>query len=232
MQLLETNHLTKGFLSKKAVNGITLQIEKGKVYGLLGPNGSGKTTLMKMVAGLLHPSSGDIQIDGKPIGAETKKITAYMSTENFIYGYMSIKTVGKFFKDFYEDFRPQEFEKLIDYMELEMNMKVASLSTGMASKLKIAATLSRNSKLFMLDEPLNGIDLVAREKILNAIVEKANWDNTIIISSHLVDQMEKILDDVIFIKDGEVVLKGSAEVVREQRGKSIVDLYKEVYTSC
>ncbi|MCT4597436.1 MAG: ABC transporter ATP-binding protein [Vallitalea sp.] len=227
--LLETKDLTKGFLSKKAVNKVSISVEKGKIYGFLGPNGSGKTTFMKMVSGLLHPTSGTILIEGQPVGVETKKKAAYMSTENFIYPYMKIKTVGEFYQDFYEDFNTERFKKLLDYMDLDMSMKVKTLSSGMASKLKIAVTLSRDAKLFMLDEPLNGIDLVAREKILNTIVECANEGNTIIISSHLVDEMEKILDEVIFIKNGELVLTGNAESVREERGKSIVELYKEVY---
>jgi ABC-2 type transport system ATP-binding protein len=227
--LLETKDLTKGFLSKKAVNKVSISVEKGKIYGFLGPNGSGKTTFMKMVSGLLHPTAGTILIEEQPVGVETKKKAAYMSTENFIYPYMKIKTVGEFYQDFYEDFNMERFKKLLDYMDLDMSMKVKTLSSGMASKLKIAVTLSRDAKLFMLDEPLNGIDLVAREKILNTIVECANEGNTIIISSHLVDEMEKILDEVIFIKHGELVLTGNAESVREERGKSIVELYKEVY---
>jgi ABC-2 type transport system ATP-binding protein len=227
--LLETKNLSKGFLNKKAVNDITLSIEQGKIYGLLGPNGSGKTTFMKMVAGLLHPTSGTILVDGNPVGTESKKVTVYMSTDNFIFKYMKVKNVKSFFVDFYEDFDGEKFDKLLDYMDLDMDMKVSSLSTGMAAKLKIAASLSRKAKIYMLDEPLNGIDLVAREKIINTIVESANEGNSILISSHLVDEMEKILDEVVFIKAGEIVLKGNAEIVREQRGKSIVDLYKEVY---
>ncbi len=142
---------------------------------------------------------------------------------------MKIKTVRSYFADFFEDFDVKRFDELIKYMQLDMNLKVSALSSGMASKLKIAATLARKANLYMLDEPLNGIDLVAREKILTAIVQCSNDDNTILISSHLVDEMEKILDNVILLKDGEVVLKGEAEKVRQEQGKSIVELYKEVY---
>lgn len=227
--LLEINNLSKGYLSKKAVKNISFSVKKGKIYGFLGPNGSGKTTTMKMVAGLLNPSSGKILIEGNKVSAKTKSVTAYMSTENFIYPYMKISTVGKFYQDFYEDFNMERYQELIDFMDLKMDLKVSSLSSGMASKMKIAVTLSRDAKLIMLDEPLNGIDLVAREKILKAIVRCANENNTIIVSSHLVDEMEKILDEVIFLKNGELVLIGSAETVREERGKSIVELYKEVY---
>ncbi len=227
--LLETKNITKRYLSKKAIKNVSLQLETGKIYGFLGPNGSGKTTFMKMTAGLLHPTSGEIRIGGQLVGSETKKTTAYMSTDHFIYPYMKIKTVRSYFADFFEDFDVKRFDELIKYMQLDMNLKVSALSSGMASKLKIAATLARKAKLYMLDEPLNGIDLVAREKILTAIVQCSNDDNTILISSHLVDEMEKILDNVILLKDGEVILKGEAEKVREEQGKSIVELYKEVY---
>ncbi|GKX28391.1 ABC transporter ATP-binding protein [Vallitalea longa] len=227
--LLEINNLSKGYLTKKAIKNISFSVKKGKIYGFLGPNGSGKTTTMKMVAGLLNPSSGQISIEGNKVGVKTKNVTAYMSTENFIYPYMKIRTVGKYYQDFYEDFNMERFEELIDFMDLKMDLRVSSLSSGMASKMKIAVTLSRDAKLIMLDEPLNGIDLVAREKILKSIVKCANENNTIIVSSHLVDEMEKILDEVIFLKNGELVLIGSAETVRGERGKSIVELYKEVY---
>lgn len=227
--LLETKNISKGYLSKKAIKNVSLQLETGKIYGFLGPNGSGKTTFMKMAAGLLHPTSGEIRIGGRLIGIETKKMAAYMSTDHFIYPYMKIKTVRAYFADFFEDFDVKRFDELIDYMQLDMKLKVSALSSGMAAKLKIAATLARKAKLYMLDEPLNGIDLVAREKILNAIVQCSNEGNTVLISSHLVDEMEKILDNVILLKEGEIVLTGEAEKVREEQGKSIVELYKEVY---
>lgn len=227
--LLETKNLSKGYLTKKAIRNVSMGLEVGKIYGFLGPNGSGKTTFMKMAAGLLHPTSGEIKILGQSVGIETKAVTAYMSTEAFFYPYMKISTVRKYFIDFFKDFNPKRFDELIGYMQLDMNMKVSSLSSGMSAKLKIAATLARDAKLYMLDEPLNGIDLVAREKILNTIVKCAHDGNTILISSHLVDEMEKILDHVIFLKEGEIVLRGVAEAVREEQGKSIVDLYKEVY---
>ncbi|MFP4698183.1 MAG: ATP-binding cassette domain-containing protein [Eubacteriales bacterium] len=227
--MLETRNLTKGFFSKKALRGVNCRIDNSKIFGLLGPNGSGKTTFMKIAAGLIQQTSGQISYNNEMIGPRTKNKIAYMPTEQFIYGFMKIKTVGEYFNDFYEDFDVDRYNQLIEFMKLDMNDKVSALSSGMGSKLKIAATLSRKAELYMLDEPLNGIDLVAREKILQAIVETANENNTLLISSHLVDEMEKILDDVLFLKDGEIVLQGSAEKVREERGKSIVELYKEVY---
>lgn len=229
MTILETKNLCKSFARKPAVIDATITIEPGKIYGLLGPNGSGKSTFMKMISGLFYPTKGEINIMGDPVSVASKSHVAYMPTEPFFYSYMNIKTVGDFHRDFFEDFDPIKFEALIAQMGLEMGMKVSSLSSGMAAKLKIASTMARDAKLYMLDEPLNGIDLVAREKIMTAILENTGDEKSMIISSHLVDEIEKVLDEVIFIKDGEIIIAGSAETVREERGKSIVDLYKEVY---
>lgn len=227
--MLTCEHLNKYYFKKKVLKDVNCQIELGKIYGILGPNGSGKSTFMKISAGLVKPSSGLITFNKNEIGVKSKAEVAYMPTDLFLYGFMKIKTVGEYYKDFYPDFDMQKYLQLIDFMQLDINDKVSRLSTGMASKLKIAVTLSRNAKLYMLDEPLNGIDLVAREKILHAIVENANDTNSMLISSHLVDEMEKILDGVIFIKNGEIVLQGEAEQIRETQGKSIVQLYKEVF---
>jgi ABC-2 type transport system ATP-binding protein len=229
MEYVTTHDLTKRFSSVHAVDKANIKLEKGKVYGLLGPNGSGKSTLMKMVAGLFHPSAGKIEVMGEPWSVYAKKYVAYMTTEQYIYEYMDVKMVGRFQQDFYEDFDMAAYEKLIQEMQLDMDMKVKSLSSGMGAKLKIAVTMARNAKVFMLDEPLNGIDLVARDAILSSIIKKVDTDNCILISSHLIDAMENILDEVIFIKEGQIVICGNAESIREARGKSIVDLYKEVF---
>ena len=227
--MLITENLTKGFLKKKALKNVSIEIPQGVICGLLGPNGSGKTTLMKIAAGLVNPSSGSILFKNISIGSKTKSQIAYMPTEPFFYGFMTIKMVGQYFNDFFDDFSMEKYERLIAFMNLDMTSKVSSLSTGMGAKLKIAATLSRNANLFMLDEPLNGIDLVTREKILETIVDASNENNTILISSHLVDEMEKILNHVLLLKDGEVVIQGDANVIRSQHNKSIVDVYKEVF---
>lgn len=229
MEILKTKELYKKFSKIVAVKDVNISLQPGKIYGLLGPNGSGKSTMMKMVAGLFYPSGGSIEVLGGPVGVESKKKVAYMTTEQYLYDYMSIKTVGKFHQDFYEDFDNEVYEKIIKEMGLEMKMSVKNLSSGMLAKLKVAATMSRNATLYMLDEPLNGIDLVARDAILNTIIDHAKPDNAILISSHLIGEMEKILDEVMFLKDGEIVLMGNAEEIRERNNKSIVELYKEVY---
>jgi ABC-2 type transport system ATP-binding protein len=214
-----------------AVDAATVTLEPGRIYGLLGPNGSGKTTFMKMAAGLVHASSGEIRIMDKPISSSSRGHIAFMPTEPYFYGYMTVKQVGGFHKDFYADFSSDEYARLVKSMGLEMDMKVSSLSSGMSAKLKLAAAAARDARLIMLDEPLNGIDLVARDIIMSTIIEKADETNTMLISSHLIDVMENILDEVIFIKDGKIVLQGGAEDMREQHGKSIVDLYREVFAS-
>lgn len=227
--MLESKKVVKRYMSKTAVDNVSFNVELGKIYALLGPNGSGKTTWMKMVAGLIKPTSGEILYKGNPIGIESKKKVAYMSTEPFFYNYMTIKDVGKYYEDFFEDFNMKRYEDLIARMELNMSDKAKSLSSGMAAKLKIAATLARKAELYLLDEPLNGIDIIAREHIINTILESAEENTSIIISSHLVDELEKIIDNAIFIKKGNLVLEGEAESIRIERGKSIVELYKEIY---
>ncbi len=227
--MLECSNLKKVYLNKTAVEDVSLTLEKGRIYALLGPNGSGKTTFMKMISGLVKPTHGTIEYEGMPIGVQSKKDIAYMSTEPFFYSFMTVESVGKYYKDFFEDFDEDKYVKLIGEMELNMKDKVNKLSSGMSAKLKIAATMARNAKLYLLDEPLNGIDIIAREKIITTILNAASDDSTIVISTHLVDELEAVIDSVVFIKDGKSVIYGDAEQIREQRGKSIVELYKEIY---
>lgn len=227
--MIEAKMLGKRYMRKQAVKDVTLTLEDGKVYALLGPNGSGKTTFMKMVAGLVKPTEGLLSYNGEKIGVESKKHVAYMSTEPFFYAYMTVRDVGKYYADFFEDFSMERYEALIARMDLRMEDKAKELSSGLAAKLKLAATLARDAQLYMLDEPLNGIDIIAREAIIRTIVEAAVAEKTVLLSSHLVDELEPIVDSVVFMKRGEVVLSGDAEEVRQERGKSIVDLYKEVY---
>lgn len=227
--MVEAKSVGKRYMRKEAVKDVSLVLEDGKIYALLGPNGSGKTTFMKMVAGLVKPTNGMLYYNNGGIGVESKKKVAYMSTEPFFYSYMTVKHVGKYFQDFFDDFSMERYEQLIARMELKMEDKAKELSSGLAAKLKLAATLARDAQLYMLDEPLNGIDIIAREQVMQTIVEAATEGKTIVISSHLVDELETIVDSVVFMKQGGVVLSGDAEEVRAERGKSIVDLYKEVY---
>jgi len=229
MELVKTIDLEKSFGTVKAVNQVSVSLESGKIYGLLGPNGSGKTTLMRLVAGLFCPTKGDIDVLSKKITVESRKSIAYMPTESFFYDYMRIKDVEKFFIDFFDDFDKEKFDELLKKMSLEKSMKITSLSSGMNAKLRVALTMARKAKVYLLDEPLNGIDLVARDAIMSAIIGGASEENAVVISSHLIDVMENVLDDVIFIKQGKVVINENAEEARAKYKKSIVDLYKEVY---
>ncbi len=227
--MVEAKMVGKRYLGKQAVKDASMIWEDGKIYALLGPNGSGKTTFMKMVAGLVKPTSGELYYNNEKIGVESKKKVAYMSTEPFFYSYMTVKHVGKYYEDFFEDFSMARYEELITRMELKMTDKAKELSSGLAAKLKLAATLARDAQLYMLDEPLNGIDIIARENVIQTIVEAAEEGKTVVISSHLVDELEPIVDNVVFMKQGGVILSGDAEEIRTKHGKSIVDLYKEVY---
>ena len=227
--MLECKNLTKSYLNKIAVDRLSLQLEPGRIYALLGPNGSGKTTFMKMVAGLVKPTTGELLYDGQPIGIYSKSRIAYMPTESYFYTYMTGVDAGKYYHDFFPDFNPDRYRQLLDTMNLDPTQKIAKMSSGMMAKLKIAVTLSRDAQLIMLDEPLNGIDIIARDKIVSTIIGSFTPEKTFILSSHLVDELEKIIDHAIFIKDGVLVMEGAAEELRMERGESIVDLYKEIY---
>ncbi len=228
--MLKFDSITKGYGGRQALSNVSLQFEPGCLCALVGPNGSGKSTLMKIGAGLVKPTRGSVSFNGLPIGKESKAKVAYMSTEPFYYSYMNIGNVGQFYEDFYEDFDSRAYAELIRFMELSMDMKVKSLSSGMAAKLKIAATLARNAEIVMLDEPLNGIDLIGRDQIINSIIRYTGAGRTFIISSHLLDELEPITDTVVMLRSGQVILSGRAEDIREQHGKSIVELYKEIYS--
>lgn len=228
--MLQCNRVTKKYMKMTAVDNISIDFIPGKIYALLGSNGSGKTTLMKMVAGLVKPTSGSITLSGIPIGVETKKHIAYMPTESYFYSYMSCADIGKYYADFFEDFSIEQYNNYLNEMHLTPDMKASKMSSGMMAKLKLAVTLSRDASLIMLDEPLNGVDIVAREQVINTIISKASPDRIIIMSSHLVDELEAIIDNAVFIKDGVIVSHGDAESLRTASGMSIVDQYKRIYT--
>jgi len=227
--IIEIKGLTKTYHNKKALNNVTLTIEKGKVVGILGPNGSGKTTLIKILAGILRPTGGEVFIDGNRPGVTTKSIISYLPDRNFLYDWMNIQDAINFFKDFYADFDENRAYELLDFMKLDKNMKVDSLSKGMMEKLNLSLVLSRNAKVYILDEPIAGVDPVARDQILDAIINNYNEESTMIITTHLVRDMENIFDEVIFLKEGEVYLLGNAEALREERNMIIDDLYKEIF---
>ena len=227
--MLESKEITKKFGAKTAVDHISLRIEPGYIYAMLGPNGSGKTTWMKMAAGLTKPTSGEMLYDGRPVDVESRKHIAYMSTEPYFYAWMTVGDVGRYYQDFFEDFSLFHFQELLKRMELTEDMKTKSLSSGMMAKLKIAVTMARDAKVIMLDEPLNGIDLIAREDIIRSITEAAGQDKAILVSSHLVDELETVADYAVFIREGHLVEGDNVEESRMEAGKSIVERYREIY---
>ncbi len=227
--MITSKQLTRKFGSKTAVNAVDLELEPGHVYAMLGPNGSGKTTWMKMAAGLMKPTSGEILFNGAPVGIESRRHVAYMSTEPYFYAWMSVKDVGKYYQDFFEDFSPAKYEELLRYMELEPGMKTRTLSSGMMAKLKIAVTMARNAQVYMLDEPFNGIDLLARDEIRKCILQEATPDKLLILSSHLVEEMEAVADRAVFIKNGNLVEVRDLEEMRETDNVSMADRYREIY---
>jgi ABC-2 type transport system ATP-binding protein len=227
--MLESKQVTKAFGSKIAVDHVDLKLETGHIYALLGPNGSGKTTWMKLAAGLIKPTSGIVEFDGKPVDIDSRRYVAYMSTEPYFYNWMSVKDVGKYYEDFFEDFSYARYLDLLTKMELRENLKSRTLSSGMMAKLKIAVTLARDAKVYMLDEPFNGIDLLARDEIRACILAGATPDKLLLLSSHLVEEMEAIADRAVFISEGRLVENVDLEQLRDERGLSMADRYRQIY---
>ena len=227
--MLESRELTKKFGAKTAVDGVTVKMDPGHIYAMLGPNGSGKTTWMKMAAGLSKPTSGEILFEGKPVGIESRKEVAYMSTEPYFYSWMSVADAGKYYEDFFEDFSMDRFRALLERMELSEKDKIKALSSGMVAKMKIALTLARDAKVYMLDEPFNGIDLLARDEIRAAILEAATKQKLLLLSSHLVEEMEAIADRAMFIRQGKLVEVRDLAEMRETDGVSMADRYREIF---
>ena len=226
---IESKHLTKTYGKKTAVQDISLTLEPGLVYAMLGPNGSGKTTWIKMAAGLVKPDSGEILYNGSSVGVESKKEVAYMSTEPYFYSWMTAKDIGKYYEDFFDDFSMDTYRQMLSRMELTEDMKAQKMSSGMMAKLKIAVTMSRKAKVYLLDEPLNGIDLLARDEIMRSILEAMAPDVTLVVSSHLLEELEKVTDAAIFMKDGCLAGQYMAEELRISQNKSLVDVYREIY---
>lgn len=227
--LLQINDLSKKYWRKKALDGLNLSINKGKIVGLLGPNGTGKTTLIKIIAGLLNYDSGEVLIDGLKPGVHTKAIVSYLPDKDFLYDWMTVEDSVIFLKDFFKDFDEKKAYELIKFMKLDPKDKVTSLSKGMKERLNLALILSRKAKIYLLDEPLAAVDPATREKIINAIIKNFNEDSTIIISTHLINDVERLFDEVAFIGDGKILLHEEVEALKEERGKSLEDIFKEVF---
>ncbi|ACM11858.1 MULTISPECIES: ABC transporter ATP-binding protein [Bacillus] len=229
-ELLKIENLWKRYGLKAVIRELNIEITEGKIVGLVGDNGSGKTTLLKMIAGLQHPSEGSITIAGKKVGLETKEIVSFMSDKPVFDDWMTVKDSIFFYRDFYKDFDIQKAVDTVAEFKIPLEEKITALSKGMVEKLQIILTFSRKAKLYVLDEPLGGIDLISREHVLELILQFYREDCTILISTHLINEVENIFDEVIFLKDGESVLHENVEELRFQRGKAVTDLFKEVFS--
>ena len=227
--MLICDNVTKRYGGKPAVNHLSLTIEPGHTVALLGPNGSGKSTLMKMITGLTRPDEGTITFEGIPVGKETKRRIAYMPTEAFFYGYMTAEDAGRYYEDFFDDFSVSAYKTMMGEMNLDMNQRLSKMSSGMVAKQKIALTLARDADFVMLDEPLNGIDIIARDQIIDHIRRHMADTKSFLLSSHLVDELERVIDYAVFMKEGDVLLQGNAMQLRQERGMNLTDMYRYIY---
>ncbi|MDF2906971.1 MAG: hypothetical protein K0R34_2292 [Herbinix sp.] len=227
--ILECKSLTKKFTTLTALSNVNLTLERGRIIGLLGPNGSGKTTMIKLINGLLVPTSGNILVDGKLPGTETKKIVSYLPEKTYLPEWMKISETIEFFQDFYPDFDTKRANEMLDRLHLDPKRRMKTLSKGTKEKVQLILVMSRNADLYCLDEPIGGVDPAARDYILNTIISNYNENATVLISTHLIADIEKVLDEVVFIKDGNVTLHSSVEDIRSKEGKSVDTLFREVF---
>lgn len=227
--ILEVKNVTKVYDKKEALKNVEICLPKGKIIGLLGPNGSGKSTLLKLINGLLQPTQGEILVDGKKPGIETKSIISYLPERTYLNDWMDVKGLLAFFEDFYSDFDRVRAEEMLKNLKIEQSSKLKTLSKGNKEKIQLILVMARRAKLYILDEPIGGVDPAARDYILNTIITNYEEDSSILIATHLIQEVERIIEDVIFIGNGEIVLSGSVDDIREEKGKSIDELFREVF---
>lgn len=227
--ILQVEKLEKTFGSKLVLRGVSFSLEKGKVLGIVGPNGQGKSTLLNIIAGLLKPTSGNIFVGGISISSESKKIVSYLRENGSLPYWMTLREVIGFYRDFYKDFDEKKLKEYFEFMELNTNMKISTLSKGNREKLALSLTLSRNAKLYILDEPISGVDIISRDKIIKSIIGNINDESSIIITSHYLSEIEYVFNQVIFLKDGEIVESGDADELREKYGDSIEGAYRKIF---
>ena len=227
--LLECKNLSKVYINKQALNTINLSIERGRIVGLLGPNGSGKTTLIKIINGLLQPTTGEVLINGISPGAESKRIVAYLPDKTYLNEWMTIKDLLQFFADFYDNFNMEKAKAMLKDLNIEETVKLKTLSKGNKEKVQLILVMAREAELYLLDEPIGGVDPAARDYILKTILTNYNSNASILLSTHLIQDVEQIFDDIIFLNQGNIVLAEPVDKVREERGKSIDALFREVF---
>ena len=229
MPILECKDLSKRFGKTAALNNVNLSIEPGRVIGLLGPNGSGKTTLIKLANGLLTPSDGEILIDGEAPGPKSKALVSYLSDKECLPEWMTPKQLMDFFEDFYADFDRARAEEMLARLGLDGTQKVKQMSKGTREKVQLILVMSRQAKLYLLDEPIGGVDPATRDYILDTIIRNYNPEAAVVISTHLIADVEQVLDEVIFIQNGQILLQSSVDSIREEQGKSVDQYFREVF---
>lgn len=229
MELVQCKNLYKKFDNQEILKNINLTIPKGKIIGLLGKNGMGKTTLIKLINDLLTPTSGEILINGKNPGVQSKKVISYLPERTYLDKGMTVKQVLKYFEEFYDNFNRERAEKLLKDLDLEINKKISHMSKGMQEKLQLILVMSREAELYILDEPLGGVDPATRDYILDTILSNFKEGASVLISTHLIADIERILDDVIFIDKGEIKLTSSADELRKKENASIDEIFRRSF---
>ena len=227
--ILEITHVSKTYGKKEALKDVSLKIEPGKVVGLLGPNGSGKSTLIKLINGLLQPTDGQILVAGQALGIETKKMISYLPERTYLNEWIKVKDLLGFFSDFYEDFDIEKARQMLATLKIDEDSKLKILSKGTKEKVQLILVMSRKAKLYILDEPIGGVDPAARDYILNTIIKNYSEESSVIIATHLIQEVENICDDIIFLGYGEVRLQGNVDDIRQEKGQSIDALFREVF---
>ena len=228
-ELIRCEDLTKTYDKTTALNRVNLTVESGKIVGLLGPNGSGKTTLIKLLTGLLTPDAGRILLDGKAPGVETKKFVAYLPDRNFINSYMTVEEIVRYFADFFEDFREENAYRMLEELGIEKKAQLKTLSKGNKEKTALILTMSREARLYVLDEPIAGVDPATRDYIIHTIISNYQPEASVLISTHLISDIESILDEVIFIQNGQILMQKTVDEIRAENGKSVDALFREVF---
>ena len=229
MARIEISNLTKKFGDLTALDDVTVSLEQGQIVGLLGPNGSGKTTLIKILNGLLQPEAGSVTINGSAPGVETKKVVAYLPDRNALPDYMTASQLMDIYEDFFEDFDRLKAEAMVDDLGINRSQTMKKMSKGTKEKLQLCLVMARQAEVYLLDEPIGGVDPATRDYILRTIISNYNENAVVLISTHLIADVESVLDDVVFIKDGRVVLHKAADEIREEKGESVDKLFREVF---
>lgn len=227
--ILEIKHLSKDYGNKVALNDVNISISKGKIVGLLGPNGSGKSTMIKLINGLLQPSDGEILINGMHPSIETKAVVAYLPERTYLSEWMKVEELINFFDDFYVDFDRAKALEMVEALKIDRKSKIKSMSKGTKEKVQLILVMSRKASIYILDEPIGGVDPAAREYILNTIIKNYSEDSSIVLATHFIQEIESLCDDIIFLNNGKVVLEGNVDDIKAEKGKSIDALFREVF---